>query len=131
MSQSDDNMARTTRRIRQRLKARREALGLTQEQVAELISQDPNREGPPLGNTAVSNWETLRRHPKLDDMAAWARVLGMRLIVDLDDIESDRVPVLLPPGRAVELAKALTTLGEEDFAYVEALVRRLTGDKPA
>ncbi len=122
-----DNTGRT-RMLRQRLKARREALGLTQEQVAQLISDDPLRDDKPIGNTAVSNWETLKRHPKIDDFAAWARVLGMRLIVDLDDAESDRVPVLLPPGRHVELAKAISTLPDDDFTYVEALVRRLVGD---
>ncbi len=123
-----------TRMLRQRLKARREALRLTQEQVADRISADEIRsahhasEARPIGGTAVSNWETMYRNPKIHDFAAWARVLGMRLIVDLDDQDSDRVAVLLPRGRALELAKAIGTLNDADLDLVESFVRRLIKD---
>jgi transcriptional regulator with XRE-family HTH domain len=123
-----------TRMLRQRLKARREALRLTQEQVADRISADEIRnahhpsEAKPIGGTAVSNWETMYRNPKIHDFAAWARALGMRLIVDLDDQDSDRVAVLLPRGRALELAKAIGTLNATDLDLVESFVRRLIKD---
>jgi transcriptional regulator with XRE-family HTH domain len=121
-----------TRMLRQRLVARRKALGLTQEDVARIISADPVRnaspdasERKPIGDTTISNWETLYRNPKMHDFAAWARALDLRLIVDLDDRSSDRVPVLLPPGAPVELAKAIATLSDDDLALVEQFVRRL------
>lgn len=117
-----------TRMIRRRLKAARKALGLTQQQVAERMVADPQWGGATLGATAISNWELLERNPEVDAMAAWARAVGRRLVVELDDqAAGDRVAVLLPP-EVVECAKAITALEQEDLNVVEDLVALLVGD---
>jgi transcriptional regulator with XRE-family HTH domain len=93
-----------SRAIRARLRAARIEQGLSLQTVADRIAEILGRES--LTAAAVSSWETFARHPPIDMMAAWARAVGMRLIVDLDSADSPRTPVLLRP-ETVDMARAL------------------------
>ena len=72
----------------------------------------------------MSAWEQFIRHPPIDVMALWARTVGLRLIVDLDDADGRRVPVLLRTDTA-ELARAIDTLPESDREVIRAMVARM------
>lgn len=64
---------------------------------------------PPHVNTLYT-WERFERHPGIDSMAAWARVLSMRLIVDLDDAASPRHYVILDHEESVKIARLVDTM---------------------
>ena len=121
---SRTNRTGHTEMLRRRLRARREELKLSQQDVADRIAAalgEPHRAA-----TSVTNYEAMTRQPKINVFAAWARAVGLRLVVDLDDAESTRVPVLVQPDRA-ELAKALDVLDESDLAIVRGVIERLLG----
>lgn len=129
MPSSQQNNARTStghsRALRAKLRLQRESLGLTQQQVADLIAQDLEIDGMTKG--AISAYEGFLRHPSVDIMAAWCRVLGLRLLVDIDESKSSRVPVLLNPANA-EVARALDMAPPEDQVMVRQMVTRLLGN---
>lgn len=114
-----------TKRLRDLLRARREAIGLSQEQVGKMIAHRLGRDRPYTG-AAVSSWEKLQSNPGVDVMAAWARALSLRLIVDLDEQHSARVPVLLS-ARVAEIARTLDMASEADLALIESMIDRITG----
>lgn len=102
-----------SRELRDRLRERREKLGLHQKAVGELIGRT---------GASVSAYERFEQHPPVDVFAAWARSLGMRLIVDLDD--SERVPVAVSPD-LVETVRALNRLSTDDREIVARLITAL------
>lgn len=115
-----------SKKLRDRLRAARKSRGLTQQQVCDLIMERmPDWYGRDVhvADSTLSSWEKFQRHPPVDVMACWARVLGLRLIVELDDAKSTRVPVLLHPKTA-EVARVLDNLSEDDFKWVVETVRR-------
>lgn len=59
--------------IMEALRKRRKQVGMIQEQLAEKIG---------MSVKSVTDWETARRTPTLDTLAAMARVLGMRITVE-------------------------------------------------
>lgn len=71
---------------------------------------------------AVSAWENFTRHPLIDAFAAWARVLGTRLLVDLADGDQDAVTV---PVQRADRVREFALLDDRDAAYVEDLLRLL------
>jgi transcriptional regulator with XRE-family HTH domain len=111
-----------TRMLRERLRAARIARGMTQKDVAVEVQR---RTGRTCGDTTISNWETMARNPLVDEFAAWARAVGMRLVVDLEPEGSQRIPVMLDRDSA-ELAKAIDQLPPEKRAAVQAIVDQLT-----
>jgi transcriptional regulator with XRE-family HTH domain len=120
-----------SKQLRERLRDRREKLGLTLEQVAEqtgsiLSALNPDEKETTLTAGSISHYELFRRHPRVDTMAAWARAVGMRLVVDLEHADSDRVNVPLSP-RAARIARMLEGLKPRDLDRVEDTVRRYLG----
>jgi transcriptional regulator with XRE-family HTH domain len=112
-----------SRHIRAVLRAAREAEGLTQQQVADRITSRLNLERP-LTGAAVSEWERFGRHPPINVMAAWARVLGRRLLVQLDESGGERVSILVRPDVA-DMCRALDMLSTEDLHFVQDMLDRL------
>lgn len=112
-----------SRHLRQVLRAAREANGWTQQQVADKITDRLQLERP-LSGAAVSEWERFGRHPAINVMAAWCRVLGRRLIVQLDESTGERIAVLLRPSTA-DLARAIDLLSDADRALVQSMVDRM------
>lgn len=112
-----------SRALRSRLRAARERLGLSGDAVARRI-QTIIGDDEPVHRGTISNWETFKRHPRIDVFAAWARAVGLRLIVDLDAADGKRIPVLLDPETA-EVARELDLLTPEDRKIIAATVRRM------
>jgi transcriptional regulator with XRE-family HTH domain len=113
--------------LRSKLRAARERRGLTQPELAQLITEELKRPKP-LAPSALSQWETFDRHPRIDDMAAWARVLGLRLVVELDDAQGKRIPVMLSPEVA-EVAREIEAADEEDRQWAIDTIRRMFARK--
>lgn len=115
-----------SRQLRDRLRIAREGLGLSQKAVGVEIAKRLERETPYTG-AVVSLWEKFEAHPPVDTMAAWARVVGLRLVVELDSSTGGRVPVLLRP-RAAAVARLLDLLSDEELgaeeAYLDGKIRR-------
>ena len=115
-----------TRQLRERLRIAREGLGLSQRAVGIEIANRLGRAKPYTG-AVVSLWEKLEAHPPVDTMAMWARVVGLRLVVDLDEAAGVRVPVLLRP-KAAAVARLLDLLSDEELAaeeaYLDGKIRR-------
>jgi len=62
--------------IATRLKARREALGLSQDAVAKLVGTQ---------QSAISDWEACRHQMRISSIERWCEVLGFRLHCELHD----------------------------------------------
>lgn len=118
-----DELTGHSRHIRNVLRAAREDAGLTQQQVADRITIRLQLERP-LTGAAVSEWERFSRHPAINVMASWCRVLGRRLIVQLDDTAGDRVAVMVHPVSA-DLVRTIDALGESDRKLIEGMVSRM------
>lgn len=73
---------------------------------------------------AIHKWEHFKTHPGIDQFAAWARALGLRLLVDLVREDEEGVNVFLP-REVARVARLLTILSPEDLARVADLVHRL------
>lgn len=111
-----------SQQFRARLRAARERQGLTLEQVADEIAVQLGLSR--FSASAVSHYEQFRRHPPVDVFAAWCRAVGMRLTMELDEINSDRVQVLLRPEVA-RLARAMEAITDKrDLDVIEAVVSR-------
>lgn len=122
-----------SRHLRELLRGLRAEAGLTQQQVADRITSRLNLERP-LTSAAVSEWERFGRHPPINVMAAWARVLGRRLVVQIDDASGDRVSVLLRRESA-DLARTLDQMSGPDAREVlevaQAFARLSSEDRRA
>lgn len=112
-----------SRHLRDVLRHARERLGLTQKQVADAIAAHLD-DGRSFTGSAVSEWERFQRHPAIDVMAAWARVVRLRLMVELDDGNGQRVPVLMS-RRAAEVARSLDQLSDSDLDMIKSMVERM------
>lgn len=86
-----------SRHLRQILKAAREAQGLTQQQVADRVSDSLELERR-LTPAAISEWERFTRHPPIS--------------------------VMLHPDTA-DLARMIDLLGEEDRRLIQQMVSRM------
>lgn len=122
-----------SRRLRLALKADRERQGLSHAAVASMIGEwrtraarsvDPSAvvDDGPAGST-ISMWERFENHPNIADFAAWARVLGRRLVVELDDAGLPRVAVLLQTQEAVEIARTVDSWPKDRREALVTLVR--------
>ena len=57
-------------------------------------------------------------------MAAWARAVGLRLVIEVIGSEDERIAALLTPETA-RIAHAIDSLGDADRLTVGAIVERL------
>lgn len=110
-------------RLVDELTKRREVLQLRQLEVAKAIALDAGDDAPVKG-TRVSNWETMERQPKIDEFAAWARAVGMRLVVELVPADSPQRAVMLHPDVA-EVAKELDRMERGKLPDVAAIMDRI------
>lgn len=115
------------RLLRSQLRARRQDQGLSQEEVGRRVAEDLGRDTD-YTKGAVSGWERFDYHPPVDVFASWARVLGLRLRVELVDPEDRAVAVRVPPEYAA-LCRELAALPADDLAVVRDMIRRL-GSRP-
>jgi transcriptional regulator with XRE-family HTH domain len=116
-----------SRQLRRRLRAARLRLGLSHGQVAERVAKRLGIDSRTGGS--ISHYEEFRRHPRIDVMAAWARAVDLRLIVDLDDAEGKRIPVMLR-HRTADLARVLDNATDEDFEMIQDIVYRILKVEP-
>lgn len=112
-----------SRHLRNILKARREELGLTPQQVADRVAEELELKS--LSHQAVRYWEKFERHPPIDRYAAWARVLGLMLIVELDSGDSERVTVRLQHPESVAVARSMESLSDAKRKAIHATVMAL------
>lgn len=104
------------KRIRDLLRARREALRVTRVELGEAIASFLNAREEALDGAygahkalhqnTVYMWETFQRHPSIDTLSAWARVLGYRLHVELA-LDPDKSPVMVKTERAADIARVV------------------------
>lgn len=112
-----------SRHLREVLRGLRIAAGLTQQQVADRISTRLNLERQ-LTSAAVGEWERFGRHPPINVMAAWARVLGRRLVVQIDDTTGERVSVFVRREIA-DLARTLDQLSPDDLQAAARIIKSM------
>jgi transcriptional regulator with XRE-family HTH domain len=110
-----------SKELRARLREARKRKGLTLEQVADSVAEYLGLDSFSAG--AISHYEAFRRHPPVDVMAAWARAVDLKLVVDLTGAGSDDVGVPLPP-RVAWIARALKGADDEILGVVETILRR-------
>jgi transcriptional regulator with XRE-family HTH domain len=105
--------------LRQRLRLRREHLGITQQAAADMIAKEAGLDG--MTKATLSKWETFQSHPRVDMFAAWARALGLRLYVDLRNPDDGRQHILVSEevGR---LASLLEDMAPEDRAALTRII---------
>ncbi len=109
-------------RLVQELTARRAEMGLDQRDVVRSLLEEEGDDADPRARaTRISNWETMARQPRIDEFAAWARAVGMRLVVNLEPVESQRRAVMVEPDRA-DLAASLNRLDPRKLADAERIV---------
>lgn len=103
------------------LKAERERRGWSLSQAARAIGRET---GKGLTKQSLKAWEDFEVQPKIDQFAAWARALGLRLEVDLVQREDSTVVARLPPEVAA-LGREIALLDNGDRQLVADFVRRL------
>lgn len=84
----------------------------------------------PVSPSAIYAWEDFHRHPSVDNFAAWAFVLGYRLIVTLDAAASKREPVLVRTDEAAEAARRIDLLPPDKRTSILEVVRAMTPSHP-
>ena len=75
-----------------------------------------------LSSTAIYNWEKFERHPGIDAYAAWARVLGMQLHVDLEDATRGRRLMPVSSREAAEVLLAMEAASPEKREAIRNMV---------
>lgn len=113
------------------LKAAREEQHLSANVVAKRIRrhlQDLGDDDPKCSTSAIYSWESFVRHPSVAKFAAWARVLGFRLHVQLDAANSGRVPVLIGTDEAAEAARRIDRMSPAERASILAVIRSMSRD---
>lgn len=103
-------------------KARRWSLA----RAAKAIARELGKET--MSKQALQQWEAFETHPRIDQFAAWARALGLRLDVDLIDPEDERVEVRIPPDM-LEIVRRLEVLDPSDRELLLPVLGRLTRDR--
>lgn len=124
-----------SRRLRAVLKAAREQQGMSARDLADRIAEHLTRldralypDAPahrPKHSNTIYMWERFENHPSISDFAAWARVLGYRLIVDLDDAHDGRTSVLLDSREAVHIARTVDMWPVDKRASLLAVVEAM------
>lgn len=104
--------------------AERERRGWSLEQTARAIGRELG-EGGSLTKQSLHAWEGFKVQPRIDQMAAWARALGLRLEVDLVDPRTETVPVQVPVSLASHV-REIVALPADDLRMIVDLLARLS-----
>ena len=128
MAVHEDEGSGHSRALRDQLRQAREGQHLSAREVcarigARLRDYDPSATDPHI-NTLYA-WERFERHPSISNFAAWARVLGFRLVVELADGSSSRRPVMLRTDEAVQAARLMDQLSFHDRGVVLGVARAM------
>lgn len=112
-----------TKGLREQLRDERKHRKLSTEAVAELIVKrlaeqvaeqvaagEPVDADPTLSGESLRLYEKMERNPKINVFAAWAHVLGMKLVVELDRAELGRTNVMIKTPEAIEIAKMVDAM---------------------
>ncbi len=112
------------------LRQARDEAGLSAREVGERIAarlrESGDEDATPVSPSTIYAWEQFERHPSIANFAAWARVLGYRLIVELDGADSGRRPVLVRTEEAAEVARLVDLLPAEKRRAVLAVVKSMS-----
>lgn len=92
-----------SRHLRRVLADQRSKLGLSAQEVANRVAAMLDIES--LSHQSIRYWESFDRHPPIDRFAAWADVLGKKLLVDLKDKNVPGHMVILKTPEAIEIAR--------------------------
>lgn len=137
-----------TRSIVGRLRSRREQLGLSQAELGERVFRYANRMaerygeaprwGQPISRSAISKWEAMfpadpekevpsavkdrRQSFSIFDYGCWARALGLRLVVDLVEVDENAEVVTLT-GPDAEYVAELLDLDSEKRELILSIAR--------
>ena len=117
-----------SRHLRKIIRVARIDRGMSLQDVADAIAEITGEE--PLSRQTIHHYEMFKRHPRIDMMAAWARAVGLRLIVEVVGLEDERIAALIRP-RTARVAYLLDLLSDEDLETVEAIARRLAQEYPS
>lgn len=112
-----------SRNLRKRLKAARDEKGWTADHVGRLIGHEMGRRA--YSGQAVLYWEAFERHPPIDTYAAWARVLGWKLNLDVVPQDCERTTVHLQSQEAVDIARIVDSMTEAARRSVLQMLRDL------
>lgn len=112
-----------SRKLRATLRAARKEQDLSAQQVADRLAAALGKRS--MSGQAILYYEAFSRHPPVDVFAAWARVLGFRLIVDLDAAGNERKPMLVKHPEVSEIAHALDNAAPDVRAAVLTIVREM------
>lgn len=119
---TEDRSTGRSRRLRDVLRARREDLGASRPVLGQEIAAFLNarnqalglgeKEVSPLHTNTIYSWENFIRHPNIDHLAAWVRVLGGQLHV-LVSFSPGEEPVMLDTPEATYVARTVDTWPED------------------
>lgn len=116
------------------LKQARDQQGLSAKAVGERIALHlqalGDADAEPVSPSTIYAWESFDRHPSIANFAAWARVLGYRLIVELDSATSDRAPVLVRTDEAAEAARRIDLMQPDQRAAILGVIRSMSPSPP-
>jgi transcriptional regulator with XRE-family HTH domain len=118
-----------SRAMRLILKQARADRDLSARELGEMIRRrlvatgDADAEAP--APSTIYAWEAFKRHPSIASYAAWARVLGYRLIVELDGADQQRKPVLVRTGEAAAAARLIDAMPEEKRRALLAMIKTM------
>lgn len=120
-----------TERLRAMLREARERQGLSAREVcarigARLRERDPAAKDP--HENSLYSWESMKRNPTVDNMAAWAYAVGLRLQVDLVPRGDRRYPTLLATAEAVAVARLVDQMGADQRRAMLAVARGFRRD---
>lgn len=113
-------------RLRGILADRRTQMKLSQQAVADSVARELGKTS--LTKQAISQWERFDTQPGIDEFAAWARAVGLRLWVDLYDPDDPRVELRVDPT-LVETIERIHDLSPGDRELLLALVRRMSQEQ--
>lgn len=121
-----------TERLRTLLREARLARDLSAAEVcarigARLRERDPAARDP--HENSLYAWESMRRNPTIDHMAAWAYAVGLQLVVDLTERGERRLPTLLRTQEAVAVARLVDQMPAEQRAALLTLARGMRRDE--
>lgn len=111
--------------LRRRLKQARDDQKLRQQDVADRVAEILGK--PSHTGEAIGQYERFERHPPINVFAAWARALGLRLIVGLATEDEDLRQVIVSPDVATA-ANMLEGMPPRKRRLAIRMIKELAGE---